>query len=52
MKDTVTDYLKLFLLWIFLIAAIDHAFGGHLMERLMKSHRANPIEKTYMIAVS
>ncbi|GLI56237.1 hypothetical protein PM10SUCC1_17510 [Propionigenium maris DSM 9537] len=52
MKDTLTDYLKLFLLWIFLIAAIDHAFGGHLMDRLMKSDKGIPIEKTYMIAVS
>ncbi len=52
MKDTFTDYLKLFLLWIFLIAAIDHAFGGHLMDRLMKPHRGTPMEKSYMIAVS
>jgi hypothetical protein len=52
MKDTLTDYLKLFLLWIFLIAAIDHAFGGHLMHRLTKPDRSIPIEKTYMIAVS
>ena len=50
MKDMLTDYLKLLLVWIFLIVVIDHAFGGHLMERLMKPDRIIPIEKTYMIA--
>jgi len=52
MKDMLTDYLKIFLIWVFLIAVIDQAFGGHLMERLMKSERVIPIEKTYMIAVN
>lgn len=50
MKDTLTDYLKIFLLWMFLIAIIDQAFGGYLMERFMKSERVIPIEKNYMIA--
>ena len=52
MKDMLTDYLKLLLVWIFLIAVIDQAFGGHLMERLMRSERVIPNEKTYMIAVN